>query len=200
MQLITQPIAEPIDLDQAKTQCRVDGGADDQYISTLISVAREHVETVTQLQLLTQTWDVSYAAWPGQKPWGSQPLEMRINRWPLQSVTWIKWRDTGEVEHTLDPATYLLALGQRPARVVVRYGQSWPSDALSPADPITIRCVAGYTRADDVPQVIKAAMLLLIGHLYENREAVMIGAGLTATQLPMGFDELLATHRGYRMR
>lgn len=39
----------------------------------------------------------------------------------------------------------------------------------------------------------KAAMLLIIGHLYENRETVTVGS--TAAQVPFGADSLLTFNR-----
>lgn len=42
---------------------------------------------------------------------------------------------------------------------------------------------------------ITAAMLLLIGHLYENREAVTVGEA--AAELPLGVDALLIPYRHY---
>lgn len=38
---------------------------------------------------------------------------------------------------------------------------------------------------------IKGAMLLMAGHLFKNREAVVSGQGATATELPMGVENLL---------
>lgn len=48
----------------------------------------------------------------------------------------------------------------------------------------------------EVPQAIKQAMLLLIGHWYENREAVNIGSA--ANEFPLAVDALLAPYRNMR--
>jgi hypothetical protein len=40
--------------------------------------------------------------------------------------------------------------------------------------------------------------LLLIGHLYENREAVASGAGVASAELPLGVRALLAPYRAWR--
>jgi len=44
---------------------------------------------------------------------------------------------------------------------------------------------------------LTTAMLLLIGHWYENREAVVTGS--TATELPMAVHALIGPHRHYQI-
>ncbi len=46
---------------------------------------------------------------------------------------------------------------------------------------------------DSAPASLREAILLLAGHLYENREAVLVGVG--ADVLPLGYDDLIRRHR-----
>lgn len=46
-----------------------------------------------------------------------------------------------------------------------------------------------------VTPVIKAAVLLLLGHLYRNREEVVMGDSAASAQLPVGATTLLWPHR-----
>jgi uncharacterized phage protein (predicted DNA packaging) len=61
--------------------------------------------------------------------------------------------------------------------------------------------VAGYTGTDidadpaDVDEPIKEAVRQLAAHLYENREASLVG--VSAEQLPFGFLDLLAPYRAW---
>jgi uncharacterized phage protein (predicted DNA packaging) len=48
---------------------------------------------------------------------------------------------------------------------------------------------------DGCPEPIKEAIRQLVGHLYANREATLVG--VSAEVLPMGFFDLLAPHRTY---
>lgn len=64
-----------------------------------------------------------------------------------------------------------------------------------PAGLIKVVYTAGR---NEVPAVYLAAMKLIIGHLFENREEVVIGSGLTASQLPVGVSNLLAPTRNVR--
>jgi len=52
--------------------------------------------------------------------------------------------------------------------------------------------VSGYGAAAAVPKAIKQALLLLIGHLYENREAVTTA---NLNELPMAVNALLYPYR-----
>lgn len=45
------------------------------------------------------------------------------------------------------------------------------------------------------PADLEEAILMLAAHLYENREATLVG--VTATALPMGVEEIVANHRRY---
>jgi hypothetical protein len=47
-----------------------------------------------------------------------------------------------------------------------------------------------------VPDELIAAVKLLCGHLYENREASIYGTG-TDTSVPFGYDELILNHRAW---
>jgi uncharacterized phiE125 gp8 family phage protein len=57
-------------------------------------------------------------------------------------------------------------------------------------DAVTITFVAGYPQT---PAALKAAALLLIGHLYENREASL--PGTTAAPIPFGVTEMVNLYR-----
>jgi hypothetical protein len=59
--------------------------------------------------------------------------------------------------------------------------------------------VANYTAipldACDVPEPVKEAVRLLAAHLFENREATLVG--VTSQSLPFGFLDLLSPYRAW---
>jgi len=59
---------------------------------------------------------------------------------------------------------------------------------------VEIDYTAGYgSAATDVPAGLRQAMLSLVGHWFENREAVlMAGSGAV---VPAGFDDLVQSYR-----
>ena len=166
---VVKPIIEPLSLAEIKSHLRVDDSSDDEMLSTIIQVAREQVEDITRRALLTSTWDFVLQEWPVENyiklPYGN-----------LQSVTSVKWKDTDGTETTLTPTTdYLVETnGENVGRVVLPYGESWPSDTLYPSNPITIRFVCGWTAASLIPAKIKAACKLIAGDIYQNREGKIL--------------------------
>jgi len=143
---------------------------EDDLLEAIIQGAREHVEDITRRYLLTQTWDYSIDAWPTSN-------YIKLPGGNLQSVTSVKWKDTDGTETILTPTTdYLVETnGEQCGRIVLPYGETWPSGTLYPSNPITIRFVAGWTTATLVPAKIRAAMLLICSDLYVNREGQLYG-------------------------
>jgi uncharacterized phiE125 gp8 family phage protein len=168
--LVTAPTKEPIDLPEAKGHLRVDVSDDDEYITSLIVVAREHIEDITRRALLTQTWDYSLDGWPAYNC-------ITLPHGNLVSVTSVKWKDTTGVEATLTLTTdYLVEPnGESCGRIVLPYGGLWPTGTLYPSNPITIRYVCGWTSPATVPNKIKAAILMTVAKLYESRGEDTVG-------------------------
>ena len=191
--IITPPDVEPISLVEAKKQLRLaitdaDAAAytaEDDNLAALIKAARELVEVKTWRALITQTWDVQLDCFPvGDSI--SFPLH------DLQSVASVTYTDTDGSEATFtDFVADTYSNGIR-----LSSGYSWPP--VLDGSRIYIRYICGYgDTAETVPQSIKRAMLLIISHLHENTEEVVVGSSVKAILLPMGVDILLS---GYRVR
>lgn len=189
LSLVTAPAAEPITLAEAKAHLRVDITDDDSLITALITAARQHVEVITRRQLITATWDLTLDTWPD----GDTIL---VPLPPLQSVTSITYKDSAGTVYTLPTIDYIVDTAEEPGRVVLAYGKTWPSTTLYPAGAITVRFTAGYGAAAAVPQAIKQALLLMIGHWYENREAV--AGGTVQREVPFAVEALLWPYRVLR--
>jgi uncharacterized phiE125 gp8 family phage protein len=176
------PAVEPISTDEAKSQIRVDIADDNTLIDTEIAAAREFLEQAMRRAFITQTWRLSLSAWPAGN-------EIEIPRPPLQEVSSIVYTDSDGNPTTWSTEAYIVDTDSEPGRVVLAYGESWPSVTLSPANPIQITFVAGYgDAADDVPEFIKQAITLLLAHWYENREAISEGL---LREIPLGVESLI---------
>ena len=167
--IVEPPIEEPITLDEAKLHCRVDVDDDDTLITGLISAARAYAEAIEWRAYLTQTIELHLDAWPS----GNQ---IELPRPPLQSVTSIVYTGEDGTEHTVDADTYVVDTAREPGRIALKSGESWPSETLQVVDGIVITYLAGWEFADDVSAMRKQALLLLVGHWYENRETATLGA------------------------
>lgn len=118
------------------------------------------------------------------------PLELPLG--PVQAVTGITYIDTDGQEQTLDPALYDVFTGARPARIDKAFGASLPAGRRQ-LSAVRVTFTAGYgAAAADVPADLRAAMLLIVGHLYAHREAVDRG---TLAELPMGVSSILERYR-----
>ena len=160
---------------------------EDGLIQGMIVAAREWCETFTRRAFITQSWKQYLDAWPC----GDEIL-LYFGR--LQTVASIKYKDVAGVQATLDPSTYIVDSDSEPGRIVLAYGKSWPSGMLYPVNPIEVEFTCGYgATAASVPQSIRNAMLLLVGHWYNNREAVIVGQ--VSKEIEFTVSALLWPHR-----
>lgn len=191
LELVTAPTEEPISLEEAKLQCRIDEDltADDQQIRDTIKAARVYCENFRRQKFITQTWDLFMDSFPGS-------FTLPIG--PVQSITGVYYTPDGDSEQTVNSSNYVTDLVSQPARIVLATAGRWPSDSLTPVNGVKVRFVAGYGAATAVPDDVKAAIKLLVGHLYENREEVTVAQGLTAVRLPLGIWDLMFPDRVIR--
>lgn len=166
--LVAGPAAEPISLDEAKLQVRVDADAETGLIAAYIAAARQMCEEQTWRALMTQTWELLLPAWPDLR-------SLHLPRPPLQAVTWVRYVDADGTEQTLDTGAYEVITAREPGGLVLNYGRNWPQLGHA-ALPVTVRFVAGYgLTAVAVPEPLRQGMRLLVGHMYANRESVNVG-------------------------
>ena len=172
---------EPLTVQEAKDFLRVEGTADDNVLDTLITAARLHAENILSRSLVTKTYEARA---------DYMHDGFILPRPNLISVTSIKYNDTDGVQQTLAADQYVADIYSAPARIVPAYGVYWPRARLEP-NSVIIEYIAGYGSAEDVPQNIKQAMLLHIGHMFENREATVEA---TVSEVPMGYKALMANY------
>jgi uncharacterized phiE125 gp8 family phage protein len=180
VRVITAPTTEPISLPEAKSHLRVDFIDDDAYISGLISAARVYAEgfqgrslAPTTLELIQDTFSSS----------------IKLRRGPVNSVTSITYTRADGTVVTLPTTDYIV---KADGDIITAYHKFWPVDELVPGDAVKVTYQAGYTSA---PQSTKQALLLLIGHWYENREAVVVGK--EPKELPLAVNALLWMDRSW---
>src|SRR5690606_41630647 len=86
--------------------------------------------------------------------------------------------------------------GVTPARLILpRMVAGMP--ALRARLGIEIDYVAGFGAADDVPSDLKRAVLALVAHWFEHRDAVLV-AGSGAV-IPPGFGQMISPYRQVRL-
>ena len=181
------PTTTPVDLDEVKAHLRVDFSDDDPLITALIDAATSYLDGWTGIlgrAMITQTWELALDDFPADAIY--LPLG------PLQSVASITYIDATGLPQTVPSVNYYVDTKSLDGWVVPNADTPWPETMYAP-NVVTVRFVCGYGDAPAVPQAIKQAMLLLIGHWYENREGSIVGTSVA--ELPLAVSALLAPFR-----
>lgn len=184
--LTTPPAEEPVSLAEAKAFLRLDGSEEDALIDTLIKAGREHLEAVTGLSLITQSWRLYRDDWPSSGM-------ISLAHGPVRSVDRVTVYDRigTPVEKTLTTAR--LDGAARPAR----YYLPELAGVGAELNGIEVEFTTGFGAAGDVPDAAKQAILRHVAHMFVFRGAV--GPDLQPAGLPDGYDLLIAPLRAWRL-
>jgi len=178
---VITPPTEPVTLAEARLHLRVTDTSEDALITSLITAARIYCEHYTQRAIGSQTLELALDEFPD----GSIELPMS----PVTAITSVKYIDEAGTEQTISSANYTLDDYSHTHWVVPAVNYVWPMPICG-ANVVKVRYVAG---AATTPAPVLAAMKLIVGHLFENREQSIVG--LTINELPMGVMSLLDTYR-----
>lgn len=192
---ITAPAVKPVSLVEAKAHLRVDHSNDDTFIAALIESATAYCdgpEGFLGRALVTQTWELVLDEFPIN--------EIKIPLPPLQSLVHVKYDDVAGDEQEVNFSVCSVDSVSEPGWVLPECSGAWPA-TFEGINAVRIRFIAGYAPSSDsppdltanIPGSIKAAILLLIGAMYEHREQTIVGQA--AMEMPWGADQLLRRHR-----
>jgi uncharacterized phiE125 gp8 family phage protein len=167
--LTTPPVLEPFTVAEAKDQIRSVQDQEDGLVSSYIKAARAAAEAHLGRGLLTQTWTLALSDFVSVIP---LPFAA-----PLQSVTSVKYYDENETQQTLATSIYTVDTRNRPGRLALAAGQSWPSVSSSRrVNRIEIAYVVGWTAKELIPEDIKQGMRVLIGMMDADRDGMEPGS------------------------
>jgi uncharacterized phiE125 gp8 family phage protein len=147
-------LVEPVSVELARKQCRLDSDFEDDLIAQKITSAREWVEDFTGRIVAQQTLVAHFRGWG---------CFLEIPQRPIISVDAIAYNGDP------DDATYTEArpsIGPNPLRIYPGAG-GFPS--LRVGGSITVAFTAGYD-VGEVPQGIVEAILVLVGGMMTERE------------------------------
>jgi len=146
--------AEPVSLAEAKAHLRVIHSSDDAMIDRLIVSAREAAEQFTNRALVAATYR-----------WIREGFESRfvLPLWPVATVDAVSYLDDDDTRQTVSESDYTFDAD----RLSLRPLDSWPSG--------TEVNVEFTTDPGEVPQAIKQAILLMVGDMYEQGNATIVG-------------------------
>lgn len=181
--VITPP--DPLDLDEVKAHLRVEGDDEDTLIQAYVAAATAHIDgpdgwlgRAIGIQILEARCDTLTCG-----------ASIRLPFPPVIEMVSVSYLDATGVEQMADLDEFEVM-----GRDLVASGSEWPwIGGSTRREAVRIRYRAGY---ETIPAPIKAAILLMVGDLYRNREAVSAAA---MTQVPMSttVENLLAPFRVY---
>lgn len=158
---VVPPEVEPVDLALAKAHLRIDHDEEDALIQAWIAAARVLTEEYTGRRWVTQTLRLTMSGFP------SWEFEFPIT--PVASVTSVKYLDDVDgTEQTVPVLDYQMWLDHNPPLLLPAPDGEWPDTEADRASTVTITFVAG-TAVENVPEMVKAAMLQIIGQYDEAR-------------------------------
>ena len=184
---ITQPTEadEPVSIEDCRSHLEAQyyyesdvDPQDDHMILSWMIAAREYCEAFTGLIIARRTVEVALDDFP------MEAIELPFA--PLVSLTYIYAGDDSDSE--VSPLLYDVDDYSVPPRIVPV--TDWPT-VTAATNLIKIRCVAGYGNDSDslpLPFQLRAAILLILGHLYQNRED---STDKAISTIPTGADALM---------
>ena len=179
-----------ITLDEARLHCRAETFAEeDGLFDGLILAAYQTAENLTGRAFRERQETLildGFASKSGaiELPWT-----------PVQSIDSVEYVDATGVTRSLSAPP--LRLDTRPLYPLLapQWDTEWPETIAEP-ESVTITATVGYADTE-LPGDVRAALLLIIGHLYANRESVVLGT--ISSELPMGVSMLLEPYKIHRI-
>ena len=177
------PTISPVSLAELKLHVRVDQADDDAILEAMLNAATAFVENRTGLRLAQQTWTQSFSGLADR---------LYLTGAPVSSVSSISYYDTANAAQTLTSSLYRLVAGWDGVYVEQDSDSTYP-ETYTRADAVTVTFVAGFgTTAGSIPDDLRQAVKLIVGHWYETREDAM---PMEQRPIPNGAAALMAAHR-----
>lgn len=193
--VIVDSIQEPVSLSEVKAQLRVTGSAEDTLLTLYIQAARRYVEKQANITIHQKTLELVAEDWHYWNTTGCNRYIELPRATPLISIISAKYKDKDGNDTTWANTEYLADSDQQPGRLTPAYGKYFPSFTPYPVSPIRIQYTAGIATASPPAEAsasVKVPVLLLIGALYENREATVITDNIVSeVALRYGLDSFI---------
>jgi uncharacterized phiE125 gp8 family phage protein len=172
--------ALPVTAQEAADQCRLIDGEQANLVLGLMNVATDVVAQMSGRVLAPETWAMSVSSASG---------DLALPKSPVIGVTSITYYDPADVLQTAVLADFYVFSDPDSTIIRPKTGKTWPV-TMAREDALTVTFQAGY---QTVPPALKQAVLMLIAHLFENREAVVTGT--IVSELPLGLQSLINLYR-----
>lgn len=195
--LVVEAPESAVSLSDAKLHLRVTSATEDALITTFIGAATQNIDGPDGWlgrAIAPQTLELQCALPRG-------PVRLPLP--PVVSLESVKYLDANGVEQTADLDDFYLTGAEGNILTPSSDTPAWAGGSLRP-DALRVRYQAGYVadpEADPlvaaIPEPIKAAILLMVGDLYQSRETFVTGRSVAAVPMSLTVERLLAPYRIY---
>lgn len=170
---------EPVSLSEAKAQVRMtNDDSEDTFIASLIPSARAYVERVSRYFLVAASRTETFQAFGDF---------LELYRRPIASVDGVFYGPVGDDTDT-EYTGFVAGLGRFPFRIYPAMDTSFPD--LNDGEVVTVQYTSGaVSPLSEEYLIAKRAILLLIGHWFEYREAAQ--AGVVSPEVAFSISSLL---------
>lgn len=181
---ITPTTGEPVSVRDAKDHLNITDDRFDGRLKAMIRAATEYCQRVLRQQFMPASHRITLDNFPAWR------LELPLP--PLRSITTIGYTATSGSSATLSSTAYtVITSDDVPGFVEPAFGESWPTPRDVP-NAVTVTFATGYVTRVKIPDTIKQAILLLVGHWYESRETVAVG--VTTKEIELTTKALLSVN------
>lgn len=164
---------------ECRAQCRIDDDARDAELLALAAAAQAHVEARTGCWLTPRLARAEAAAW----------ADWQVMKSPVRTLQAVRYVDADGGAAEIATADVIVRDRFGVSEIALGGGVR---PRLWPGSRILVEMVIGAEALAVAPD-LRAAVLLMLGHMERNREAVAAGAG--AAEVPLGVEALCAPHR-----
>lgn len=169
------PAALPVTLAEVKVHLDELATDRDERIMLLLRAATHRLDGwsgVLGRALVTQTWRQDFDGFDAR---------LRLPM-PAEAVEGVSYVDENGATQELAPDSYDLRRDALGSFVVPAYGYDWPDTRAQPAS-VSVTFTAGW-EAGDVPYPLRAAICLLVRHLYDNPDGADLPPAVAALVEP----------------
>lgn len=211
LEQLSAPAEMPTTLAKVKAHLRVMHTAEDDYITDLIAVATDIVESYLSRKLVVRSMRMWMDFIPGTGNeytlYGAGTAQIPVRyanigmfRWfelmgtPVTAVSSMHFITMNGVDTIFDTSNYIVDITDpdMPARILLQRGVVWPVD-LQIAHSLNVTYSCGYGAAAAVPAALRHGVLLVAAALFSNRGDAA-DAPIDVLRLP-GIQAALAPYR-----
>ena len=159
---------EPVTLTEVKAQTNMaDDDSQDVFLASLIAPARAYCERVSGFVYVRRELTATF------RRWGDY---LEIWRGPVVSIESVTYSVSDDPADDVEYTGFAADLNSKPVRIYAALGGNGFPEIVA-GQTITVAYTAGFEDGSNAEEVLigKRAMLLLIGHWFENRETAVIG-------------------------